>query len=124
MSEVNKNLTIQPSASRTADPTQVDQRNAGCKGVQVVVDVTVNAGGLGSITVTIEGKDVVSGKYYTLLASAALTGVATTVLRVYPALTAAANLVASDFVPRTFRVKVTHNNANPITYSVGASLVR
>jgi hypothetical protein len=42
----------------------------GAAGVVVVVNVTVNAGGLGALTCVIEGKDYLSRTYYTLLASA------------------------------------------------------
>jgi hypothetical protein len=80
-------------------------------------------GGLGSVTLTIQGRDTTSGKYYTLLAGAAVTSVSTNVYTVAPALTAAANSVANMVVPRTIRVLVTANNANPMTYSVGASVI-
>lgn len=72
---------------------------------------------------TIQGKDPNSGKYYTLLASAALGAVATTVLTVYPGLTASANVVANDFVPRTFRVITAVAGTGPaVTYTIGISL--
>ena len=76
-----------------------------------------------SVTFTIQGKDDLSGKYYTILASAAITGTGTTVLRVYPGLTAAANLTANDVLPGTWRLITTHGDADSITYSVGASLI-
>lgn len=72
------------------------------KGVEVVIDITAITG---SLTVTIEGYDPVSGKKFTVLASAALAGVATTVLRVYPGLTVGANLVASDHAPAQLDIK-------------------
>jgi hypothetical protein len=115
-------VSILPSAARTTAQTGVDQINQYGKGLNVVVDFTV-FGGSGSITVIIEGKDLVSGKYYTILSSAALAAVATTVLRVYPGLTASANLIASDVLPRTWRVRVAVGNATSHTYSVGASII-
>jgi hypothetical protein len=96
------------------------QNNFGERGIQVVVDITVNAGGLGATTVTIEGKDRASGKYYPLLASAALSAVATTVLRVFPQAVAVANLVANDCLPDIYRIRTT-GNGNPMTYTVGWS---
>ena len=69
-----------------------------------------------------EGKDPVSGNYYTLLAGVAVTTVSTNVYRVGPGLTAAANQVANYRAPRTWRVRVTANNGNSITYSVGYSV--
>lgn len=123
----NANLTLLPSASRTAAQNNTagtgDTTNAGCKGVKVVIDITAVPGSAPSITFTIQGKDEVSAKYYTILASSALTGTGTTVLTVYPGLTAANNSVASDVLPRTWRVNVAVGNGNAATYSVGAALI-
>lgn len=63
------------------------------------------------------------GQYYTILASAAITGTGTTVLRVYPGLTAASNLVANDILPSTWRVNLVHADSDSITYSVAAQVV-
>src|SRR5512139_2815028 len=65
------------------------------KGVKVVVDITT-AGGTPTLTVTIRGYDNASGKTFTLLASAALATVATTVLTVYPGAAVTANVSAND----------------------------
>lgn len=117
----NLPLSILASAARVANPGNTDQLNPNGAGVQVVIDVTAQAGG--SITVTITGKDPVSGKYYTLLASAAITTISTTVLRVGPGLLAAANLIANDMLPYTWQIQVVHNNGSSITYSIGANVV-
>jgi hypothetical protein len=114
-------FTFLPSASRTTTQTQADQVNAFARGILIFINMSVV--GTGSITVEVDGKDPVSGQYYTILASAAIAANGFTVLRVYPGLTAAANAVASDLLPRTFRLKVTANNANPATYSVGYELL-
>jgi hypothetical protein len=118
----NRAVALMPSAAQTTTQTSADQANPNGLMLQVILDLTVNAGGLGSITLTIQGKDPASGKYYTLLAGAAVTAVSTVVYRVGPSLTAAANAVANDFVPAVFRIVVTANNANPVTYSVGYNL--
>lgn len=117
----NVDVTGLASAARTTTTNSGDLTNYNGKGLHVVVDVT--SAGTGSITITIQGKDAVSGQYYTLLAGAAITTVSTNVYRVYPGLTASANAVASDILPRTYRLLITHNNANSITYSVGASVI-
>lgn len=114
----NRYKTLLPSAARTTTQTSAVLSNLSGKGIVVVVDATVNAGSAGSITVTIKGYDPVSTKTWTILASAALTSVATTILRVYPGLTAVTNLTASDVIPTHFRIDVTANNANPVTYSL------
>lgn len=108
------------SGARSATQTQGDQTNPGAKGIAVTIDVTVWASG--SITPEIDVKDPVSGKYIPLLTGAAIVAVSTVVLRVYPGLTAAANLVANDVLWRTFRVKVTASGSS-ITYSVGYVLL-
>lgn len=98
--------------------------NPDCSGVDVVIDITDEdlGGGAGSLTVTIEGVDPF-GKKYTILASAALVAAARTVIRVGRGLTAAANLVANSQLPRQINFLLTHNNANPMTYTVSACLI-
>lgn len=118
-----QHLTVRPPVTRTTAATfnTNDFNNRDAIGAVVVIDIT--AGSSVSLTVTIEGKDPTSGKYYTILASSALTGTGTTVLRVHPDLTAAANTVAKDMLPAVWRVKEVTGNTNSITYSIGASMV-
>lgn len=118
----NTDITVLASAARVASVNSADIVNYNAKGLHLVIDVTAIAA-TPSITVTIQGRDALSGQYYTILASAAIVAVGTTVLRVYPALVAAANLIANDILPRTWRVSVTAVDADSITYSVGASLI-
>src|SRR5512139_1903352 len=70
--------------------------NLSGKGVKVVVDITAITGTGPTLTVTLRGYDNASGKSFTLLASAALNAVATTVLTVYPGAAVTANLSAND----------------------------
>lgn len=115
------NISAVASAAYTTTQTQADQTNYSARGLVVVLDMTVV--GTGSVTLEIDGKDPVSGKYYAILTGAAVVTNVTNVYRVYPGLVAAANVTANDILPRTWRVKVTANNANSATYSVGAMLV-
>jgi len=114
--------TALASAARTATVSTSDITNYGGHGLLVFFDSTASAA-TPSIVMTIEGKDPASGKYYTILASAAITGTATNVYRVDPLLTAATNTIAKDLLPRTFRITMTHSDADSITYSVGYSIV-
>lgn len=114
-------LTVFASGAQTATQVQVDQTNNAARGIKVGLNVT-NAG-TGNITLEIDGKDAVSGTYYAILTGAAVSSNGFTLYTVYPGLTASANAVANDVLPHTWRVKVTANNANSITYSVGASLL-
>ena len=116
----NTGVTLLPSAARTTTQTSADLVNSNAKFVHVILDMTVV--GTGSVTVTINGKDPASGKYYLLLAGAAVTTNVTNVYKVGPGLTAAANAAANDFVPAIFQIVVTANNANSATYSVGYNL--
>lgn len=118
----NVERTVLASVARTATLNSSDFTNYNARGLHVVVDVTA-VGLTPSITVKIQGKDALSGKYYDLLTSAAITAVGTTALKVYPGVTVAANVAVSDVLPRTYRVRVEHLGTDSITYSVGASEV-
>lgn len=116
------NLVLLPSAAYTTTQTTPDQTNVNGRGLIVVLDMTnVTAGP--SVTLEIDGRDPVSGKYYPILTGAAVTTDSTNIYRVYPGLTAVANQTVNDVLPRTWRVKVTANNANSGTYSVGAMII-
>ena len=118
----NIDATILASAARTATTASADQTNFNGRGLHLVFDITA-VPGADTVTLTIQGKDALSGAYYTILAGAAQVGTGTIVMRVYPALTAAANLTASDVLPRTWRVNVVHSGAGSFTYRVGASVI-
>ena len=108
------------AAAATSTQTGADQTNLGGTGIIVVLDMT--SVGTGSVTLTIQGKDTASGKYYTLLAGAAVITNSTNVYTIFPGATAATNVTANGVLPKTWRVLVTANNANPTTYTVGASV--
>lgn len=111
-------------AARTATPTVMsNNRSAGSRGIVVVVDTTVVPGAAPSNVVKIQGFDPISGKYYDILTSAAIVGVGTIVLRVYPGLSPSANLTVSDVLPPMWRVIVTAGNGNSATYSVAGHLI-
>ena len=118
----NFNFAALISAARTTTNNSGDLTNSGHRGCHVIIDVTAITASP-SIVPTIQGKDSVSGKYYTLLVGAAITATGTTVLRVHPDLAPSANLIADDIVPSKFRILMTHADADSATYSVGVSLV-
>lgn len=97
---------------------------SGDRGILVYIDITAISGTSPTLTVNLEGKDEFSGKYYTFLQSAALTAVGVTVLRVYPGLTAAANLTANDVLPGMYRVRTTIGGTSPsVTATINAFTV-
>lgn len=115
-------LTVLASAARTATVASSDFVNPGYRGLHLIIDVTASAD-TPSVVFTIQGLSPLGSDYYTILASAAITGTGTTVLRVYPGLTAAANTVANDVLPHLWRVNAVHADADSITYSVAATLI-
>lgn len=118
----NTAATLLASAARTTTQTSADIVNYNARGIQVILDMT-NVAASPSVTVSINGKDPVSGKYYLLLQGAAVTTAVTNVYTVYPGVTATANVSASQVLPRTFQIVVTANNSNSGTYSVGYNLI-
>jgi hypothetical protein len=89
----NQDVTLLSSAARTTTQTSADQTNYnGLSALIVVLDVT--SAGTGSVTLSIEGKDTASGKYYQILAGTAVTTNSTNRYRVGVNLAAVANSVA------------------------------
>jgi hypothetical protein len=112
-------LAIPPGATTTQ--TSPDFNNANARGLKVVLDMTTV--GTGSVTLTIQGKDRASGKYYTLLAGAAVVTNVTNVYTIYPGYPVVANVSANEVLPNIWRIVCTANNANATTYTVGATML-
>ena len=86
-------------------------------GLFIVIDVTLDPSSA-SVVYNIDGLDVLSGQTWTLLDSAAITAVGTTILRIGPELTASANTIAKEAIPPVIRVNPVHNDSDSFTYSV------
>lgn len=119
----NTEVTAFASAARTASPTPQEFSNHACRGVQVIIDVTLDPAAA-SVVFNINGIDKLSGKTYLLLASPAIVATGTTVLKIFPGADAAANLVANDFVPLNFEIAPVHADTDSITYSVDVNSMR
>jgi hypothetical protein len=119
-----ESVTVLASAARTATPDVDTFHVTGgeTSGLVLIIDVTASAASP-SVVFTIVGSDQLSGETWTILASAAITGVGTTILRVHPSLTADANLIADDIVPAYWTVTAAHDDADSITYSVAAQVI-
>jgi hypothetical protein len=102
----------------TATFTSPNFVNKGCAGV--VVTLVTTAIGTGSITLTINGYDRASNTSYLLLSGAAVVSNTTNRYTVAPNIPVVANVSARDVLPELWNIKITHNNANATTYSVGA----
>lgn len=113
------------SLARTATPADValTKENLGVTrdeliNLHVIIDVTaINL--TPSITVDLIAVDAVSGSEYTLLTSAAITTVSTNVIKIGKDTVDSANVSAQTFIPKDVIVRVTHGDADSITYSVG-----
>src|SRR5690348_2806317 len=90
--------TLYASAARTATPTAVTVQRGRYRGCKLVIDVTAITA-TPSVTPKIEGVDSLSGKAFALITGAAITATGTTVLTVYPGVTASANVSVSDVLP-------------------------
>lgn len=108
----------QDVAEMTADPGSLTG------GAQTATVTTTTPGSSGSsITLTISGVEYLSGTGYTILTGATVTSPGLYTYKVHPALTAASNSVANDFLPRSWKVTVVDNNSKDTTYQVTYSLV-
>jgi hypothetical protein len=114
--------TIFASAARTASVDGATMTNPGNTGVIVVIKSTAFSA-TPSVVFTIQGYDPAAAAWYTLLASAAVTGVVTIVMTVLPSVVAAANVAVSQGIPATWRVIAVAGDADSITYSVGYSYI-
>lgn len=113
--------TFLASASRTTTQTQADQANLNFKGIAVTVVTTTI--GTGSITLSIQGYDVASATWVTLLAGAAVITNTTNVYFLYPGSPVVTNVSANMTLWPKYRLLVTANNANAAVYSVGYILL-
>lgn len=121
---INANYNAMVLTAAAASANGQDMENLYARGGHIVVDLTAVTGTTPTCVVTVEGKDELSGKYYTILASASLTATGTTVLKVFPGATAAANAAANDVLPKIWRVKTTIGGTTPVfTGTIGCSLV-
>ena len=111
-------------SAASAGGNSADQTNYNGRGLQLGINITAITGTSPTSTVTVQGKDTASGQYYTLLQSTALAAVGYTNLSIYPGLTAAANSVANQLLPRTFRILYAIGGTTPaITATIGASVI-
>lgn len=111
------------ATSSTATKTGTDQTNLKYRGALIVLNVSAIAGVAATVTLSAQGKDPVSGNYYTLFAGAAITAAGTTLYQIYPASTAGASAYNGP-LPATWRVVATQSGtSNVISYTVGSTVI-
>lgn len=118
----NVERTLLASAARTATTDGSDETNFNHRGGHFIINVTAYPAAA-SVVPKIQGKDPVSGIYYDILEGIPIVATGFTILKVFPGAAASANAIASDVLPRTFRIRMEHADADSITYSVGLALV-
>ena len=106
---------ILPLAARTA--TNNSTFTCATTGGLFIIDVSAVTA-TPSVVFKIQGMLPDTGNTWDILTSAAITGTGTTILRVYPTLTAAANTIAQDILPQAIRINAIHADTDSITYSV------
>lgn len=120
----NEDATLVTLTAAAVGGNSADQTNLVGRGVKLVIDITALAGTGPTLTVTVQGKDAASGKYFNILVSTALAAVATTVLEVYPGIANAANAAQGVTLPKTWRVLYAIGGTTPaVTATVGASVI-
>lgn len=116
---VLESVPLIPSASRTV--TNYSDRQDNLKSKGVIVDINVTDAGTGSVTLSIQRWNPATSTWVDMLATAAITTATTGTLTLFPGSAVTANVSANASLPRGWRVAVTHNNANAMTYVVGIS---
>lgn len=110
------------SAARTASVNSPAVTNVcGGQNLEVIINCSADPASA-SVVFTIQGFDAGSQTWFDILASAAVNATGQRILRVSPHLTASANLIAKDIVPRIFRVEAVAADSDSLTYSVAYSL--
>ena len=113
-------MSNQSYASSVRNATLIGADNpkvVGARGVKAVLNVTA-VPGVDTVQLIIEGRDPVSGAYYTVIAAAARVASGIDVLTVYPGITVAANVAVSDALPDVYRGRVVHSAGSNFTYSL------
>ncbi len=132
---ISRSAVLLASAARTATPTPISlndgefqSKGSGKSFIKInpsildnfhiIIDVSeINL--TPSIVVTIEAFNEATGNYYSLLDSLAITTVSTTVLKIGKNVVESTNASAQDFIPKDTRIKIVHEDADSITYSIG-----
>lgn len=122
------NKTLFASAARIATPAAFVISALGdfirqTTNMHIIIDVT-EVTATPSVQPNLEGFDPLSGKWYDLVDSiTAITGVGTTAIKYGENTSLVANNSNQGFVPEQIRLRMTHADADSITYSVGINLI-
>jgi hypothetical protein len=119
----NTNPVLLASAARTVTTNSPVQTNHNAQGAHFIINFTAS-GGIIDLDPIIQAEvPSAPGTFYDLLVGTNIVATGLIVLKVSPGITATAGAAASDILPRSYRFRMVHNNANSQTYSVDAALV-
>lgn len=108
---------IAPSAARTSTFTGDANTLPGCIGAEFLVDITAITA-TPSVQMSIEAFDAASGKWVSIGTWAtSFSSVSSQIFRWLPGLTTAGRMI-NGVLPKTWRLKATHADADSITYSI------
>lgn len=114
MRNANKQaVTIFSSVARTATATA--SISCGTLGGLFIIHCTADPASA-SVVFNIDGTS--GDTSWTIIDSAAIAAVGTTVIRVHPSLTGSANTIAKDILPQSIKVTAVHADTDSITYSM------
>ena len=127
LSPFNGTYTWLPSAARTTTQTLPDQVGVFASGLEVLCNISA-ASGTGGLQVSIQGKDPVSGTYYTMGQTTANTSVSFVRALLFPVFQSqaatATKIFINDFLPYIWRIQVIANDTSSYTYSCDYTLYR
>jgi hypothetical protein len=113
---------IIPDGSKTSNSVYESASYLGLYSkAHIILNVTDIQGGTPSVLLRVEAQDIGSLDYYTLIESVVVTDVGMTILKIGSDYAPVPNLVCQDFLPENYRISVIHDDAQPITYSVGVN---
>lgn len=113
-------VTVNAAPASTINSANITNWNQ--RGAQIGVNVTQISAST-TIQIAIQGLDVASGQWYTLLTSTAFGTTGFTLLTVYPGIAATANVAANAPLPRTFRIVATVAGSGTASATVGVSKI-
>jgi hypothetical protein len=114
-------ITLTTSSAGTFN--SADQTNYNGRGLQLGINISATTAQ--TLQVTVQGKDIASGVYYTIGGgTAALASTGFTNVTIYPGITTTANLDFAQVLPRTWRVQaVVSGVGSTLSATVGASVI-
>ena len=122
----NTEQTVRASGTASATVQSSDITNFNFSGAIFFLDITsVPGSGSATVSLTIQGKDPVSGNYANLFTSAQVSA-GTTAVMFYPGISSSAN-GTTGILPRTFRVQSNVSagaTSKDVVFSVGMSFLR